>query len=108
MADPDSAVEVHGTVAVHGTVTSNPDALVAQIERTRENLAQTIDTLAERVSPAGNMRRLRERALEQAGPRCAWRRLRSAWRSSASRSSGSGAGAGGRPRAAGSHPSRAG
>jgi len=67
MADPDSAVEVQGTVAVHGTVTgSDPDALVAQIERTRENLAQTIDTLAERVSPAGNVRRLRERALEQA------------------------------------------
>jgi hypothetical protein len=66
MADPGSAVEVQGTVAVRGTVASDPDALVAQIERTRENLAQTIDTLAERVSPAGNMRRLRERALEQA------------------------------------------
>ena len=65
MADPDSAAEVRGTVAVRGTVTSDPDALVAQIERTRENLAQTIDTLAERVSPAGNVRRLRERALEQ-------------------------------------------
>jgi hypothetical protein len=44
----------------------NPDAIVAQIERTRENLAQTIDILAERVSPANNVRRLRERALEQA------------------------------------------
>jgi hypothetical protein len=66
MADPGSAVEVQGTVAVRGTVTANdPDALVAQIERTRENLAQTIDTLAERVSPAGNVRRLREQALEQ-------------------------------------------
>jgi hypothetical protein len=67
MADPDSAAETHGAVAVRGTVTgTNPDAIVAQIERTRENLAQTIDTLAERVSPASNMRRLRERALKEA------------------------------------------
>ena len=67
MADPDSAVEVQGTVASRAAVNgSDPDAIVAQIERTRENLAQTIDTLAERVSPAGNARRLRERALEQA------------------------------------------
>ncbi len=67
MADPDSAAETHGTVVVRGTVTrTNPDAIVAQIERTRENLAQTIDTLAERVSPAGNIRRLRQRALEEA------------------------------------------
>jgi hypothetical protein len=67
MADPDSAAEVHGTVAVHGPATAtDPDALVAQIERTRENLAQTIDTLADRVSPAGNVRRLRERIMEQA------------------------------------------
>ena len=65
MADPESTVEVHG--GVHGTVNGkNPDAIVAQIERTRENLAQTIDILAERVSPANNVRRLRERALEQA------------------------------------------
>jgi hypothetical protein len=67
MTDPGSDVEVHPGVAVRGKVTgSDPDALVAQIERTRENLAQTIDTLAERVSPGGNVRRLRERALEQA------------------------------------------
>jgi hypothetical protein len=67
MADPDSAVEVQGTVASRAAVNgSDPDAIVAQIERTRENLAQTIDTLAERVSPAGNARRLRERALELA------------------------------------------
>jgi CHASE3 domain sensor protein len=66
-ADPDNAVELHGTVAVQGTVTGkDPDAIVAQIERTRENLAQTIDTLAERVSPANNVRRLREQAMEQA------------------------------------------
>jgi Protein of unknown function (DUF3618) len=67
MADPHSAVEVHGAVAARGTVNgSDPDAIVAQIERTRESLAQTIDTIAERVSPAGNVRRLRERAMEQA------------------------------------------
>jgi hypothetical protein len=67
MAETDGAAEGRGTVAVRGTVNgSDPDAIVAQIERTRENLAQTIDTLADRVSPAGNARRLRERALEQA------------------------------------------
>lgn len=44
---------------------TDPDAIVAQIERTRESLAQTIDTLAERVSPASNVRKLRERVLEQ-------------------------------------------
>lgn len=67
MADPDSAVEVQGTVATRAAVNgSDPDAIVAQIERTRESLAQTIDTLAERVSPASNARRLRERVLEQA------------------------------------------
>lgn len=67
MADPDSATGVHGTVAVPGRVNgTDPDAIVAQIERTRESLAQTIDTLAERVSPASSMRRLRERALQEA------------------------------------------
>jgi Protein of unknown function (DUF3618) len=66
-AHTDNAVELHGTVAVRGAVNGkDPDAIVAQIERTRENLAQTIDTLAERVSPANNVRRLREQALEQA------------------------------------------
>jgi len=68
MAESDGAVEVRGTVAVPTPVNgSDPEAIVAQIERTRENLAQTIDTLADRVSPAGNARRLRERAIEQAG-----------------------------------------
>ena len=74
MADPDSAVEVQGTVARRGAVNgSDPDAIVAQIESTRENLAQTIDTItervnsvAERVNPVDNLRKLRERALEQA------------------------------------------
>jgi len=66
MANPASAVEVHGTAAVDGKVGGrSADALVAEIERTRENLARTIDTLADRVSPANNVRRLRERGLEQ-------------------------------------------
>jgi hypothetical protein len=64
MADPDGAVVVRGA----GTVAApdDPDELVAQIERTRENLARTIDSLAERVSPASNLRRLRTRVEEQA------------------------------------------
>ncbi|MEP7026928.1 MAG: DUF3618 domain-containing protein [Actinomycetota bacterium] len=67
MADPDGAVVARGAAAARSVVdSSNPDALVAEIERTRENLAQTIDTLAERVSPANNVRRLRERVEEQA------------------------------------------
>jgi len=74
MTDPDSAVEVQGTVAVRGPVDgTDPDAIVAQIEHTRQSLAQTIDTIAERVNsvaervnPVDNLRRLRERALEQA------------------------------------------
>lgn len=68
MAEPGGAVEVHGAVAaVDGAVaTGDPDLLVAQIERTRDDLARTIDTLAERVSPASNIRKLREKAAEQA------------------------------------------
>jgi hypothetical protein len=46
--------------------TRDPDALVEQIERTRENLARTIVALAERASPANAARRLAARALEQA------------------------------------------
>jgi hypothetical protein len=36
------------------------DEIVADIERTRQNLALTIDTLADRVNPASQARRLRE------------------------------------------------
>ncbi|HUL28369.1 MAG TPA: DUF3618 domain-containing protein [Streptosporangiaceae bacterium] len=39
--------EPSGEVAVR-----DPDAVIDDIERTRENLAQTIDALTERVSPA--------------------------------------------------------
>lgn len=67
MAGPGGEVEVHGSVTVEGTVAKgDPDVLVAQIERTREDLARTIDDLAERVSPAGNVRLLREKLAEQA------------------------------------------
>jgi hypothetical protein len=67
MAEPDGTAEVQGTVAVRGSVAKkDPDAIVAEIERTRENLAQTIDELADKVSPANNVRRLKERLAEQA------------------------------------------
>jgi Protein of unknown function (DUF3618) len=66
MAEPGGAVEARSAVAVDGVVAKgDPDALVAQIERTREDLARTIDSLAERVSPAGNVRLLRAKVAEQ-------------------------------------------
>jgi hypothetical protein len=53
--------------AVNGVVTRrDADAIVAEIERTRENLARTIDALADRVSPAYAAQRLRDRARAQA------------------------------------------
>jgi hypothetical protein len=68
MPDPDSAaVARRSNAAANGLARStDPDELVAQIERTRENLAHTIDDLAERVSPANNIRKLRERAQHEA------------------------------------------
>jgi hypothetical protein len=42
----------------------DPDALVTQIERTRENLARTVDQLADRLSPANVTRRALDRARE--------------------------------------------
>jgi hypothetical protein len=63
MAEPGGTVEIRGAVAV---AKGDPDVLLAQIERTREDLARTIDALAERVSPAGNVRRLRAQVAEQA------------------------------------------
>jgi len=45
---------------------SNPDLLLTQIEQTREDLARTIDDLAERVSPASNVRLLRNKLAAQA------------------------------------------
>ena len=46
-------------------VPRDPDALVKEIERTRENLARTIDALTERVSPANVARRAAGRMREQ-------------------------------------------
>ena|SRR5579859_4965702 len=78
MADPDSQAQLrpasttNGKAALTGTVSSNgrvakrdSEDIVAEIERTRQNLARTIDTLADRVSPASNVRRVRERATEE-------------------------------------------
>ncbi len=67
MAEPGGAVEVHGAVAVKQGAVANadPDILVAQIERTREDLARTIDSLAERVSPANNVRMLKDKVAAQ-------------------------------------------
>ena len=44
----------------------DPDTLVTEIERTRANLARTIDAIADRVSPANNARRVMARVREQA------------------------------------------
>ena len=52
--------EANGEVALR-----DPDALVKEIERTRANLAQTIDTLAERVSPANVTKRAVSRVMGQ-------------------------------------------
>jgi hypothetical protein len=45
--------------------TQTPDTLVREIQRTRDNLARTIDAIAERVSPANIARRELERARER-------------------------------------------
>jgi hypothetical protein len=50
----------NGEVAVR-----DPDALVKEIERTRESLARTIDALTDRVSPANVARRAFSRVREQ-------------------------------------------
>ena len=42
-----------------------PKALVGEIERTRANLARTIDEIADRVSPANVMRRTSDKARER-------------------------------------------
>ena len=55
MADTDTALEAR-----------DPDTLVSEIERTRDNLARTIDAIADRVSPANNARRVMARVREQA------------------------------------------
>jgi hypothetical protein len=52
--------EANGEVAV-----GDPDALVTQIERTRESLAHTVDQLADRLSPANVAQRALAGAREQ-------------------------------------------
>jgi hypothetical protein len=52
--------EANGEVALR-----DPDELVQEIERTRESLARTIDTLTQRVSPANVARRAASRALDE-------------------------------------------
>jgi Protein of unknown function (DUF3618) len=52
--------EANGEVALR-----DPDVLVKEIERTRESLARTIDTLTQRVSPANVTRRAVSRALDE-------------------------------------------
>ena len=85
MADQESRGQ-SATVAVRNGATANgrvakrdSDEIVAEIEQTRQNLARTIDTLADRVSPSSNIRRLREQVAEQAAkPGSACRRCCSA------------------------------
>lgn len=55
-----------GTVARNNSAKNSPDSLVAEIEHTRDDLARTIDALADRVSPASNVRLLRDKLREQA------------------------------------------
>ena len=52
--------EANGEVALQ-----DPDALVKEIQRTRENLARTIDTLANRVSPANVAKRTMSQLRDQ-------------------------------------------
>jgi hypothetical protein len=42
-----------------------PNVLVGEIERTRTNLARTIDEIADRVSPGNVARRTTDRAIER-------------------------------------------
>ena len=63
MANTDAAPVARTTQTAPAT--QNPDTLVREIERARDNLARTIDAIAERVSPANNARRALERARER-------------------------------------------
>jgi Protein of unknown function (DUF3618) len=56
MADADS-----------GAQPVNQDALVAEIDRTRTELARTIDAISDRVSPKKNVDRAMEQFRERAG-----------------------------------------
>jgi Protein of unknown function (DUF3618) len=57
---------MHAMAEANGTVaTRDPDALVEEIERTRESLARTVDQLADRVSPANVAQRALDRVREE-------------------------------------------
>jgi predicted metal-dependent phosphoesterase TrpH len=57
---------MHPMVDANGTVAArDPDALVKEIERTRESLARTVDQLADRVSPANVAEHALDRVREQ-------------------------------------------
>ena len=45
----------------------NQDALVADIDRTRAELARTIDAISDRVSPKKNVQRVADQLRERAG-----------------------------------------
>jgi hypothetical protein len=47
-------------------VKRDPDSLVKEIELTRDNLARTIDAIADRVNPANTARRAVQRVRRQA------------------------------------------
>jgi Protein of unknown function (DUF3618) len=47
------------------TANATPGALVGEIERTRADLASTIDQIADRVAPANVVRRTADRAKEK-------------------------------------------
>jgi hypothetical protein len=66
MAEPGADIAVRDAEPVEGAVAKNdPDLLIAQIEQTRADLARTIDDLADRVSPANNIRLLRQKVAAQ-------------------------------------------
>jgi Protein of unknown function (DUF3618) len=48
---------------------ADQETLVADIDRTRAELARTIDAIADRVSPRNNARRAAERIRQQVGER---------------------------------------
>jgi hypothetical protein len=57
---------MHPMVEANGPVAAgDPDALVKEIERTRESLARTVDELADRVSPGNAANRALDRFREQ-------------------------------------------
>jgi hypothetical protein len=83
MAGQDGRPQHRGTVAANGSGSAasraapngrapggwssrrDSDAIVAEIERTRQSLARTIDALTDRVSPASIAGRIRESIAEQ-------------------------------------------